>query len=66
MTGFHMKCNIFDVTLLATKMVNTVHLNRILDHPFSTHAKFPEKRTCAYQRVRNVSFSENFVYVLNE
>ena len=24
------------------------------------------KRTCAYQGVRNVSFLENFVYVLNE
>ena len=24
------------------------------------------KRTCAYQRVRNVSFSEIFTYVLNE
>ena len=23
-------------------------------------------RTCAYQGVRNVSFSENFAYVLNE
>ena len=39
-------------------------------HPFSTYAKFSEKltcltplirtRTCAYQEVRNVSFSENF------
>ena len=45
------------------------------DHPFSTYAKFSEKltfltplirtRMCAYQGVRNVSFSENFVYVLN-
>ena len=42
----------------------------------STYAKFfnisyqhlPPKRTrtCAYQGVRNVSFSENFAYVLNE
>ena len=47
------------------------------DHSFSTFAKFSEKlivltpwyirtRTCAYQRVRNISFSENFAYVLNE
>ena len=44
------------------------------DHPFSTYAKFSEKltfltplirtRMCAYQDV-NVSFSENFAYVLN-
>ena len=42
---------------------------------FSTYTKFSKKtnisyplirtRTCAYQEVRNVSFSENFVYVLN-
>ena len=46
------------------------------DHSFSTYAKFSEKtnishplirtRTCAYQGERNVSFSENFAYVLNE
>ena len=44
-------------------------------HPLSTYAKFSEKtdisntlirtRTCAYQGVRNVSFSENVAYVLN-
>ena len=49
----------------------------ILDHLFSTYAKFSEKltflpppliptRTCAYQGVRNVSFLENFPYLLNE
>ena len=31
------------------------------DHYFSTYAC-----TCAYQGVRNVSFSENFAYVPNE
>ena len=46
------------------------------NHSFSTYEKFSEKltflnplirtRTCAYQRVRNVSFSENFAYILNE
>ena len=41
-------------------------------HLLSTHAKFSEKltfvraRMCAYQAVRNVSFSENLTYVLNE
>ena len=37
------------------------------DDPLSTYAKFSEirTRTCAYQGVRNVSFSENFAYVLN-
>ena len=47
------------------------------DHWFSTYAKFSEKptfltpwyvhvHTCVYQGVRNVSFSENVAYVLNE
>ena len=44
-------------------------------HSLSTYAKFSEKltflvplirtRTCAYQEVRNVCFSENFAYVFN-
>ena len=38
-------------------------------HLLSTYAKLSEKltflRTCAYQGARNVSFSENFAYVLN-
>ena len=29
-----------------------------------TNISYP--RTCAYQLVRNVNFSENFVYVINE
>ena len=43
---------------------------------FSKYAKFSEKlpfltplirkRSCVYQRVRNVSFSKNFAYVQNE
>ena len=46
------------------------------NHSFSTYAEFSEKLTfltpwlrtsaCAYQEVRNDSFSENFAYVLNE
>ena len=45
------------------------------NHSFSTYAQFSEKltfltlirtRTCAYQGVRNVSFSENFAYLLND
>ena len=49
--------------------------NEVRDHLFSTNAKFFEKltflnplirtRSCAYQGVRKVSFSENFAYVLN-
>ena len=38
----------------------------VRDHSFSTFAEASEKRTCAYQGVRNVSFLENFAYVLNE
>ena len=39
----------------------------LLVHPLSTHAKFYEKLTFryAYQGAKNVSFSENFAYVLN-
>ena len=33
-------------------------------HSLSTYATF-STRTCAYQGVRDVSFSENFAYVLN-
>ena len=36
----------------------------IIDHLFSTYAKFSKKLT--YQGVRSVSFPENFAYVLNE
>ena len=45
------------------------------EYSFSTYAKFSEKltffplirsRTCVYQGLKNVSFSENFAYVLNE
>ena len=38
-------------------------------HPLSTYAKLSKKltflRTCAYQGVRNVGFSENFAYIVN-
>ena len=33
---------------------------------FPMYVQFFPPRTCAYQGVSNVSFSENFVYVLNE
>ena len=46
------------------------------DHSFSTYAKFSEEHNisyplirihaCAYQGERNVSFTENLAYVLNE
>ena len=47
-------------------MVKIEYLSK--DYSFSEHTKFSEKRThtCAYQRVKNVSFSENFAYALNE
>ena len=32
---------------------------------FKVHFSPTEKRMCAFQGVRNVSFSENFAYVLN-
>ena len=47
----------------------TSKLLHLWDHLFSTQTKFSEKRTCvcacAYQEVRNVSFSENFACALN-
>ena len=48
------------------------------NHSFTTYAKFLEKltflisyllihtRSCAYQGIRNVTFTENFAYILNE
>ena len=49
--------------------LNLFKLNSTDRHyPYSTYAKFFEKQftcTCAYQGVRNVSFSENFAYILN-
>ena len=45
------------------------------EFPFSTYGKFSEKlifhapvirtRTCVYQGVKKISFSENFAHVLN-
>ena len=36
-------------------------------HSFSAYAQFSKKRgTCAYQGLRNISFSENFANALNE
>ena len=60
-----------------SKFIQTSEYGSVLErgHPLSTYAKFPEKltfltplirtRACAYQGVRNVSFSENLAYVLN-
>ena len=57
--------------------VNEMNTSAVLGgRPFSKYAKFSKKltflnpcftheRTCAYQGVRIVSFSENFTYVLN-
>ena len=36
------------------------------DYSFSAYETLTRTRTCAYQGVRNVSFLENFAYVLNE
>ena len=50
-----------------------INSSAVRDHLFSTYTKFFEKltfltpiRTCAYQAVRNVSFTKNFANVLNE
>ena len=52
--------------------VNEMNTSVVLGgRPFSKYAKFSKKlvrkneRTCAYQGVRIVSFTENFAYVLN-
>ena len=52
--------------------VNEMNTSVVLGgRPFSKDAKFSKKlvrkneRTCAYQGVRIVSFSENFAFVLN-
>ena len=52
--------------------INAVDEKLIWDHLFSTCAKFSTKLTfltsytCTYQRLRNVSLSKNFVYVLKD
>ena len=64
---------------LSSFILRSVNLKRLFllwDHSFSTYKNFFRKtnisyplmrrRTCAYQGVRNVSFSENFAYALNE
>ena len=62
---------------MINKILNTSQIDKVLrGRSFSTYGKISEKLTfltplirtpmCAYQRVRNVSFSENFAYVLNE
>ena len=50
------------------KLRTRINFKIIWDHSFSTFAKFPEKLTprYAYRGVRNVSFSEYFVSVVNE
>ena len=43
-----------------------IHL--VCSRNFLTNISYPlvHTRTCAYKELRNVSFSENFAYVLNE
>ena len=60
--------------LLHALMAVALKIRDVWGHPLSTYAKFSEElsfltplictRTCAYQGVRNFSFSENFAYVL--
>ena len=47
--------------------LRVIHLVRTQNF-LKTNVSYPliHTRTCAYQGVRNVSFSENFAYVLNE
>ena len=44
-----------------------IHLVRTQNFPKNYRFLFPDsKRPCAYQDVRNISFSEDFAYALNE
>ena len=52
--------------------ISQIHRVTFWGHPLSMYAKCSQKltflrtrRTCAFQGVRNVSFLENFVYVLD-
>ena len=51
--------------LLWYEVIHSVHTQ---DFPKNSHFLHPDTYTpsCAYQGVRNVSFSENFAYILNE
>ena len=62
--------NSYDLKIDVNMELCICRTNRALrGYPLSTYAKFSEKLTfltpCAYQGVRNVSFSENFAYVIN-
>ena len=49
-------------------MIIAKPFGRLRDHSFSTYSKFSEKLTfctCAFQGVRNSSFSGNFAHVLD-
>ena len=59
------------MSLELLNLVFTRSESGIWDYSFSTYAKFSEKNSIScpartYQGIRNVSFPENFAYVLNE
>ena len=69
-------CVVLHSLSMISKNLNSSRMGKWLTaHLLSTYAKFSEKltfltplistHTCAYRGVRNVSFSENFAYVLN-
>ena len=66
---FSKSCKIeLERTLWMIVMHLMVLLNLIRRHPLSTYKNIFRKtyiRTCAYQGIRNVGFSENFANVLN-
>ena len=59
------RCEVhFSLYLVSFFISDNVHIV-LRGRPFSTYAKL-RTRTCAFQWVRNVSFSENFTYALNQ
>ena len=66
-------CLVFESESIDWKITTWVCLDEPWGHPLSRYAEFSGKlmflipwyAPCAYQGVRNVSFSENFGFVLN-
>ena len=56
------------MTLCLSKCFGIIHSVYVHKYFRKTNIFYPliRKHTCAYQKVRNVAFSENFAYVLNE
>ena len=68
--SFFLQCSVFQRSLLSSSLhgfLKESSIKYVCKIFRKTNVSNPliRTRTCAYQGVRNVSFSENFAYVLN-